>query len=261
MGSTAVRGLLCLLIIACTGGATAAEVPSSLPVSAADDPAAQQLIKVLSDRYPNAKFESARPSKELPGWWEVETSTQLLYANPSGERLIVGYIVDTKTREDLTATRLSELHTVDFRSLPLTQAIKIVKGDGSRVFAAFEDPLCPFCQKLEHEIAEMNNYTLYVFLFPLEGVHPGATERAKQIWCNANRAVAWQSWMLTQTMPASNACSGDPISDNAALASRLHIVATPTLVFSDGSRVTEAIPKESIEKRLQDSAPVHTAAR
>lgn len=229
------------------------------------DPASAQVLKALQAHYPKTHFDSVQPSQTLPGWYEVQAGKQLVYSSPKADRLIVGYIVDTETKQDLTAKRWDELNLIDFDKLPFDHAIKIVKGSGSRRFAAFEDPLCPFCQKLERDsLSQMTNYTLYVFLMPLEEVHPGATEKAKQIWCTADRAQAWSLWMAQQTAPVSvpgKTCDDDPIAANAALAERLHVVATPTLVFGDGTRLDHAVPPKDLEVRLERGPLVQSAAR
>ena len=68
-----------------------------------------------------------------------------------------GDMVDAKTRKNLTEARLNDHGRINFDSLPLQRAIKVVKGDGSRRFAVFSDPDCPFCQQLEKTMASVTN--------------------------------------------------------------------------------------------------------
>ena len=60
-----------------------------------------------------------------------------------------GRLVDPKTKKDITGERLEELTRIDFNSLPLDQAIKVVKGNGSRKLVVFSDVDCPYCKRLE----------------------------------------------------------------------------------------------------------------
>jgi thiol:disulfide interchange protein DsbC len=226
---------------------------SALPARAGAAPEAKQealLLAKLSVRFPDIKFVSVRASASVPGLMEVRTEQELVYSDTSGDRLFVGYVIDTANHVDLTAKRWSELNNVDFASLPLEHAIKIVKGNGSRVFAAFEDPFCPYCQKFEEELADMTDLTLYVFLFPLESIHPGATQKSLGIWCASNRAGAWSAWMLKRADPGDAACSGAPVTENSVLAATLHVQGTPTLMFGDGSRASSLLTKEELEHRL-----------
>ena len=146
-------------------------------------------------------------------------------------------LVDPKTKKDLTSTRLEALRQVDFNSLPMDQAIKVVKGNGERKVAVFSDPDCPFCRKLEKEgLATITDVTVYTFLFPLEGLHPKAADKAKVIWCSPDRVKAWNDWILNGQLPKGSAECTTPLEKNAALGRKLGISSTPTLIFENGKR-------------------------
>ena len=80
-----------------------------------------------------------------------------------------GPIVDTATEVNLTEKRLQEFSKFVFKDLPFKDAIKMVKGDGSRVIATFEDPNCGFCRKQMTEVEKLDNVTIYTFLIPILG--------------------------------------------------------------------------------------------
>jgi thiol:disulfide interchange protein DsbC len=169
----------------------------------------------------------------------------------------------TKSRDNLTALRSDERNSIDFKTLPLDLAIKNVKGDGSRVLAVFSDPHCPYCQRLEKELEQMDNTTVYTFLFPIEQLHPGATQDAHGLWCSTDRPGAWKKWMLTQVTPeAKQGCSDDPLAKIHELGDKLKINSTPTVFLSNGRRVTGALPAAELEQRLSaiKAAAAPTAA-
>lgn len=37
---------------------------------------------------------------------------------------------------------------------------------------------------LSRELSRIDNLTMYVLLYPLESIHPGATEKSIRIWCS-----------------------------------------------------------------------------
>jgi len=205
---------------------------------------------VIASRFPDVPIEAVLPSP-IPGIYEVDTATDIVYADASGEYIFSGSIMATKTRENLTALRTDERNSIDFATLPLDLAIKNVKGDGSRVLAVFSDPHCPYCKKLENELEQMDNTTVYTFLFPIEQLHPGATQDAHGLWCSADRPGAWKKWMLTQVSPeAKKGCTEDPVATIQALGEKLKINSTPTVFLSNGRRVTGALPAAELEQRL-----------
>lgn len=211
----------------------------------ATDTAALQ--KILGERFPTIKIESVQPSA-VPELYEVITADRLVYSDATGAHLIMGPIMDTVSKENLTEKRWNELNKIDFSSLPFEHAIKVVKGSGKRLLVAFEDPLCPFCAELEQALAGLSNYTLYVFLLPLEDIHPGATKVARSIWCADDPAATWTAWMQHDKQPEVRSCETVPVEPLAALARKLKIHSTPTLYFADGLKVPGALDATELEK-------------
>jgi thiol:disulfide interchange protein DsbC len=84
-------------------------------------------------------------------------------------------------------------------NLPLDQAIKQVKGDGSLVIVTFEDPLCPYCKGMDRKLSKLDNVTLYTFLYPV--LSDKSWRLSQQIWCAGDRAQAWNGWMLQGKTP------------------------------------------------------------
>ena len=125
-----------------------------------------------------------------------------------------------------------------------------MKGDGKRRVAIFEDPDCPFCKRVEQELVRVDNVTMYVLLYPLESIHPGATDKSIRIWCSADRGKAWSDAVLRGVNPSGTTSCKHPIASLKKFAEARGIFATPTLVFEDGTRVSGAIPSAEIEKRL-----------
>src|SRR6185437_4123754 len=200
--------------------------------------------KALDSRFPGTTVSGVEPSP-IPGLYEVYVGGKIYYSDATGDHVIVGgSIVDTRTKTDLTDARLQELGTIDFKSLPFDKAIKIVHGNGSRQLAAFEDPDCPFCQKLEQELATIKDTTVYVFLFPIDTLHPQASKHAHEIWCAPDRAAAWTGWLTQRkALPApAAACPKDPTGELAKLGDKLFIDGTPTMFLANGHRVGGAIP-------------------
>ena len=113
------------------------------------------LKKAIEAAYPKFKVESVIKTP-YAGLYEVFMGGQIVYTDEKLTFLIAeGRLVDPKTKKDVTGERMEELTKVDFNSLPLDQAIKVVKGNGSRKLVVFSDVDCPFCKQLEqNEIDE-----------------------------------------------------------------------------------------------------------
>jgi thiol:disulfide interchange protein DsbC len=213
------------------------------------------LRKAIETAYPKMNVQSVSKTP-YGGLYEVFLDGQIIYTDEKFSFLIVeGRLVDPKSKRDVTSERLEELTRVDFSSLPLNEAIKVVKGNGSRKLVVFSDPDCPFCKRLEQqELANITDVTIYTFLYPLEQLHPDAADKSKAIWCAPNRAQAWENWILRGQLPQGAANCETPLARNAALGRKLAITSTPTLIFADGSRLLGAYPAAEIEKALAAAA-------
>ncbi|MDR1662745.1 MAG: DsbC family protein [Azoarcus sp.] len=173
----------------------------------------------------------------------------LYYTDKAVSFILDGSIIDTKTRRNLTLMRLEKLAAIDFKTLPLGQAVKRVNGNGKRVLATFEDPHCGFCKKLGQELQKVKNVTIYTFLYPI--LSPDSESISRHIWCAKNKATAWVDWVVENKMPQAANCDSAAIDRNMALGKRLRITGTPTLFFADGSRASGYIDANGLETVLE----------
>jgi thiol:disulfide interchange protein DsbC len=236
-------GLLGLMVSA----ACAAVTP---PTPGSDDAAGARIKSRIEAAFSDVKIVKVQPAP-WPGMYEIVTDNEIVYTNADASLLFAGRVIDVASKQDLSVKSWNAANAIDFASLPLDLAIKRVKGDGSRTLAVFADPLCPYCQQLEGELDHLDNLTVYTFLYPLESLHPGATQKARQIWCSSDRASTWTSWMLKNTEPqAGAACNTQGLLTLRGLGEELKITATPTLFFSNGRRVSGALAGRELEQQL-----------
>lgn len=213
--------------------------------------------KGLEGKLQGIQIESVKKTP-FKGLYEVQADGKLLYVDDKVEYILLGRLLDARGKElrDLTAQRMTELENkrrIDFGSLPLDAAIKFVKGNGKRTLAVFSDPDCPYCKRFEQELEKVGDVTVYVFLYPIAGLHPQATARARSIWCADDRAKAWSDLMLKNVEPVAKNCD-TPVEKIAALGQKYRIQGTPTLVFADGRVIPGMIPAQRLEIELNKAA-------
>ena len=208
--------------------------------------------KTLAERIPQlSKIDEVRATP-MDGLFEVRIGTDLFYTDARGNYLIQGELIDTKARRNLTEDRINKLTAVKFDELPLKDAVTIVRGDGSRKLAVFEDPNCGYCKRFERDMQHVNNVTVYLFLYPI--LSPDSAEKSRNIWCAKDRTKAWQDYMLSDKAPESASCDTAALQRNLALGKKHKITGTPTLIFADGSRVPGAVNAKEVEKRLAEAS-------
>jgi thiol:disulfide interchange protein DsbC len=221
----------------------------SLGCTAHADQTTDKLKSTLQARIPDIQIKGIAKAP-IAGLYEVNLGSQLIYTDASGDHVIAGELLDTKTHTNLSEARLAELNKVDFAGLPLKRAVKVVKGNGSRRIAVFSDPNCPYCKQLETTLKSVDNVTVYTFLYPV--LSPDSMEKSKAIWCSSDRAKTWESWMVDHQPPASAAgnCDTSALEKNLALGRDLNVTGTPTIILSDGRRMPGAVSASALNEAL-----------
>lgn len=220
--------------------------PVGAPAHSADPSTVKSL---LQKKYPQIGNVEKVYKAPFLGLYEVVADGQLFYTDEKAQYFINGNIFDLKSGRNLTEERSRKLFAVDFKSLPLELAIKMVKGNGERKMAYLADPNCTYCKKLEGELKKVNNVTLYRFLYP---IFPGSDEKVRNILCSKDPNQAWEDWMLNGVQAPAGNCATQT-EKVLALGKKLKVSGTPTLIFADGVLVPGYLPAADLEKALNSA--------
>ena len=213
--------------------------------------------KTLAERIPQLEKIDEVRATPMGGLYEVRVGTDLFYTDAKGNFLIQGELIDTKARRNLTEDRINKLTAVDFNALPLQDAFATVRGNGKRKLVVFADPNCGYCKRFERDLQNVDNVTIYTFLYPI--LSPDSAEKSRNIWCAKDRNNAWNDWMLREKTPAAASCDTAALQRNLAFGKKHKITGTPTLLFANGARVPGAIGAADIEKRLAEASETASA--
>ena len=195
----------------------------------------------------NAKVRSVSPAP-VTGLYEVLVGNDVFYTDSTGKYLIQGEIIELATGKNITEQRQADLNRIKWTDLPPANAIKTVRGNGSRQLAVFSDPNCGYCKRLEKSLQQLDNVTIYTYLIPI--LSPDSAQKSKQIWCAADPFKAYTDWMINGITPSGKSDCNAPLDKNMAFAKSYGITGTPTLFFTDGSRFPGAVQITDIEKKF-----------
>ena len=231
------RTLLLLLLSASLSLVQAAESDKSATIKNTLQKNYEQLIGPVDEVNPSP----------IPGLYEVVAGYQIFYTDENAQYLIEGNLIDLKVRRNLTEARSRQLLSID--KLPLELAVKKVKGKGTRKMAYFTDPNCGYCRKLEQELKNIDDVTLYIFLYP---IFQGSEEKVQAVWCSKDRVKAWSDLMLNDIQPAAGKCD-TPTAQVKQLGAKLKVNGTPALIFADGVLVPGFLPAAQLEQALNNA--------
>ena len=205
--------------------------------------------KTLKERIPDLPKIQSVNKTPINGLYELLLEdNEIYYTDANGHYLVQGSLIDTRTKRNLTEERSDKLNAIAFSSLPLKDAITIVRGNGQRKLAVFEDPNCGYCKRFERDLQKVDNITVYLFLYPILGID--SMDKSRHIWCAKDPAKAWLDYMTRDTAPAPATCDNSALMRNVEFGRKHKITGTPTLLAQDGRRVPGAIPVAQIEQLI-----------
>jgi thiol:disulfide interchange protein DsbC len=206
---------------------------------------------------PGSKIEGIQPAP-VAGLFEVrirgEEGVQIIYTDATGTHIIVGRIIEARTDRNLTAERTRKLNAVKFESLPLDLAVKLQRGNGKRVLAMFSDPYCPACRQFEQALAQIDDVTIYVFMYPV--IRPENADHSRAVWCSADRAKAWLELAAAPRpkVPEASASCANPVDKVLEAGRKLGVNSTPTLFLANGERLSGGLAAADLKDLLDQTA-------
>jgi thiol:disulfide interchange protein DsbC len=195
----------------------------------------------------NGKIRNVSASP-ISGVYEVLVGNDIVYTDSNGKYLFQGEIIEIATGKNITEQRQADLNRIKWSELVPANALKAVRGNGSRQIAIFSDPNCGYCKRLEKSLQQLDNVTVYTYLIPI--LSADSAQKSKQIWCSADPQKAYIDWMINGVAPSGKSDCTTPLDKNMAFAKTYSITGTPTIFFTDGSRFPGAVQIVDIEKKL-----------
>lgn len=207
----------------------------------------EQVKQQMATQYPDLEVKNIQ-STEMTGLYSATIEDQIVFLTADGQYLLAGNAIRLKDQHSLTKELSLKHNRIDWKDLPLNDAIKTVHGNGQHKLAIFSDPNCPYCKQLEAELKKLNDVTIYTFILPFK---PQSVAPSKQVFCESNPVTAWDNLIVRGVTPKTSKACANPIERNLALAKKLGVNGTPAVIFSNGSKVAGALPASEIEKIWQ----------
>jgi thiol:disulfide interchange protein DsbC len=203
----------------------------------------EQVKTNLAKQHPELKIQNIQAT-EMPGIYSGSMDGQVVYLGENAQHMLVGSMIRLKDQQNLTKDLILKQNSVDWKKLPLQDAVKTVRGTGKRQLAIFSDPNCPYCKQLEAELKKLDNVTIYTFIYPIK---PQSVAPSKAVYCAKDQSYAWENLIAKGIAPAGNKSCANPIERNLKLGQALGVKGTPTIIFSNGFKTSGGFPAEQIE--------------
>ena len=223
-----------------------------------------KIRRMIEPKLGGAKIQGVQPAP-LPGFFEVRFTSrdgpQIVYTDAEATHIFIGELIEARTDRNLTEERLRKLSAISFDKLPLELAVKVQRGSGKRVLAIFSDPYCPACRQFEQTLAQIEDITIYYFMYPV--IRPELADHSRAVWCSPDRGKAWLELAARPKprVPAADPSCDGPVDRTVDLGRTLGVSSTPTLFFANGERMRGGLPAPQLRTMLDESGRTAAAKK
>ena len=250
------KRMLLLGWLGCAGQVFAATAPAPL-VGPTITPAAVQMVQQSIHKL-SAKVEvdSIQPA-QVPGFYQVIASGQMVYISTDGKYLMHGDVVDLARSQNLSDDAWAKFRKAALARVPASQRIVYAPANPKYTITVFTDVNCGFCRALHEHMAAFNKAGIAVeyLAWPREGVastsgKPTATySEMASVWCASDRKAAFSA-AIAGKPPVAATCT-NPVADQFDLGMKLGVSGTPTIVAPDGRTLGGYVTPEQLLAALQ----------
>lgn len=202
----------------------------------------------LSKQHSKLNIENIQAT-DMKGIYSGSMDGQVVYLGEDAQHILVGSMYRLSDQKNLTQDLVLKQNSIDWKKLPLQDAVKSVRGNGKRQIAIFSDPNCPYCKQLEAELSKLNDVTIYTFIYPIK---TQSIAVSKQVFCEKDPALAWSNLISKGIQPGSKKTCANPVERNLSLGKSLGLTGTPAIIFSNGFKVMGSHPAQEIEQMWKE---------
>ncbi|WP_425919306.1 DsbC family protein [Acinetobacter sp. TSRC1-2] len=198
----------------------------------------------LIKQHPKLNIQNIQAT-DMKGIYSGSMDGQVVYIGEDVQHILVGSMYRLSDQKNLTKDLVLKQNSIDWKKLPLQDAVKSVRGIEKRQIAIFSDPNCPYCKQLETEINKLNDVIIYTFIYPIK---TQSITVSKQVFCEKDPALAWSNLISKGIQPSSKGSCANPIERNLSLGKSLGLNGTPAIIFSNGFKVMGVRSAPEIEQ-------------
>lgn len=205
--------------------------------------------KALKQTDPHAVITSVKPSK-ISGLYEVLIGIEIFYVTADGKYIVSGNIFEARSQKNLTELALGKVYLKMVNKLGEKAMIIYEPKKLKQTLTVFTDVDCPYCRKFHKDLPKhlANGIRVRYIMMPLQGLQTGTYKKSVSVWCSKDRKKALDTAKSGGSVK-SKQCS-NPIARNLALARKMGISSTPTLMTEKGVLIPGYLPPAMLATKL-----------
>lgn len=210
----------------------------------------KEIRQKLQQSMPGLEVTSIRPTP-IKGVFEVAVGMQVAYVSSDGDHLIIGKLIEVKSKKNLTESRQEEILGKLVNSLGTKDMIVIKPRKVKRSITVFTDVDCPYCSKLHKEVPKLTKAGVSVqyLLYPRNGPRSPTFRKSVSVWCADDQIKAIGD--AKQGIKIEQKDCENPVMKNFKLGRRIGITGTPTIILDSGKMLGGYLPADHILQKLE----------
>jgi len=186
----------------------------------------------------------------VPGLYTVMIGAEVFYVSANGQYLIRGDLIDLVNKNNLTEQERTLARVDILKDIPIDQYIEFAPAKPEHTVYVFTDITCAFCQKLQHDIAQINEKGIAVryLAFPRAGTDTDVSKQMESVWCAQDRQQALSDAMIGLGVKPAECVN--PVNEHFALGQAMGVRGTPAIYTEDGRYLAGYLPPDELLREL-----------
>lgn len=216
------------------------------------DEVIRDALKVI---FQDMQIDRVEPS-EIPGVYLVTIGAEIFYVTGDGKYLLRGDLIDLAKKSNLSEQARTVARVSMLKKIGTNEYIEYAPARTEHIVYVFTDITCGYCQKLQHDIADINAQGIAVryLAFPRDGLNTPAAKNMESIWCADDRAQAYSDAMIGLGVKPLD-CK-NPVHTQFVLGQAMGVRGTPAIFTEDGRYLPGYMPPNELLKAVKNEAVI-----
>jgi len=207
----------------------------------------------LNQVIPGVSAKHIKPAP-LPGWYQGQVGSRLLYVNADGTYLLDGQIFDLRNQENLTENALNSVRQELLASVDESTMIIFKAREERYQVTVFTDIDCGYCRKLHNTMKDYHDRGISVryLAYPRAGIGSRTAKVMESAWCAEDRANALTQAKRGQKIEQLE-CK-NPVEQHYELGNAMGVNGTPAILLDSGKMVPGFVDARRLIKVLEQES-------
>lgn len=205
----------------------------------------------MKDLFQDIEIDRVEQS-QIPGLYLVTVGAEIFYVSGDGKYLLRGDLIDLAQKSNLSEQARTVARVGMINKIPAGEYIEFAPEKPAHTVYVFTDITCGFCQKLQHDIADINAQGIAVryLAFPRDGANTATSKNMESIWCAEDRSQAFSDAMIGLGVKPAD-CE-NPVNRHFALGQAMGVRGTPAIFTEDGRYLPGYLPPTELLRAVRN---------